>query len=452
MAAASDLPFETMKATAGLPPVTKTAMSDFPSSNITTTLVLPPATMRTTSVFPPAQITTTLKLPSITMTRASERGIGIGVVAIVCLLIVAICCFILWRRKLHRNQNRERLNTYRNAEDISITSNQNVQIQGNLVSYTELTVYNHNHAYDELQKETKNTLNEKTELLDNFDGLSNDNYTVLVVPEDRNEGINSTLMANTTWFMDNTPDNKDLNQTNTSTGAYAILDPRETGFDRPKPEQKVKADSFAVLGPAETGFDRTKYRNDVTIQSLKHENLDNSMQEHDSKNKETGDEMENQNEGPHSITKTNKIESIENKAPKKTNISIGAYVILDPDATGFDRTKPEPEGNDDSYTVLDPAETGFDRTKDREHMPSQSIKVKNSGKSVQEHAIQNHEISREGKYSLNEIGQYDVLNQVLRPNNDNEHTYSHSVDAVYDTTNQNRTSWAEDSSHAYDQY
>lgn len=194
--------------------------------------------------------------------------------------------------RLHIKQNRERLNTYRNAEDMSITSNQNVQIQGNLVSYTELTVYNHNHAYDELQIETKNMFNGKAELLDNSEGLSNDNYTVLVVPEDRNEGINSTLMATTTGFMDNISDNEVLKQTNTTIGAYAILDPRETGFDRPTPEQKIKADNYAVLDPAETGLDRHKARNDKPTQSVKPENSDKTIYEHSINNKETCDERE----------------------------------------------------------------------------------------------------------------------------------------------------------------
>ncbi|CAG2240399.1 unnamed protein product [Mytilus edulis] len=346
MAAASDLPSATMKATTVLPPATKTAMSDLPFAKL-----------------PPHNQTETPKGTQVNPAKKGLlAGIGIGVVVIVCLLIVAICCFIIWRRKLHRKQNKERLNTYRNAEDMSISSNQNVQIQGNLVSYTELTVYNHNHAYDELQIETKNTLNGKAELLDNSEGLSNDNYTVLVVPEDRNEGINSTLMAYTTGFMDNISDNKALNQTNNTIGAYSILDPRETGFIIPTSEQKIKADNYAVLDPAETGFDRHKARNDKPTQSVKHENSDKTIYEHAINNQKTCDDRENQTGGTHSITMKNVIVSIENKATqKKTDIDVGAYAILDPDATGFDRTKPEPEVNDDSYTVLDPDETGFNR-------------------------------------------------------------------------------------------
>ncbi|XP_071130578.1 uncharacterized protein [Mytilus edulis] len=393
--------------------------------------------------------TPTKGLPTHPGNNATLAGIGIGVS---CLVVVAICCVIILRRRLLRKQNRERSNTYRNAADMSVTGNQNEQRQGNSFSYTELIVYNHNHAYDELQIETNDTSNGKVEVLDNSEGarVSNDNYTVLVVPEDQT----STLVTNTTGFSENISDNKALNKTNPIVGAYAILDPKETGFDRTKPEQDIKADSYAVLDPAETGFDRTKDRDEVPIQLVKHENCDKALQKHATNNKETTDEKKNQNGGTHSITMKNKIESMENKANKKAskrnNIGIGAYDILDPDATGFDRNKSEPKVNDDSYTVLDPAETGFDRTKHRDDMHFQSLKIENSGKSIQEHAIQNHETSEEGNYILNKDGQYDILNQVCRPKDDNEHTYSHSVDAVYDTTNQNRSPRTGDSSHDYD--
>ncbi|VDH93597.1 Hypothetical predicted protein [Mytilus galloprovincialis] len=431
----------------------------------------PSTKMTTTSVFPPVISKLPRDDPGYITSSASERGnetktptkglpthpgnnatlagIGIGVS---CVVVVAICCVIILRRRLLRKQNRERSNTYRNAADMSVTGNQNEQRQGNSFSYTELIVYNHNHAYDELQIETNDTINGKVEVLVNSEAarVSNDNYTVLVVPEDQN----STLVTNTSGFSENISDNKALNKTNPIVGAYAILDPKETGFDRTKPEQNIKADSYAVLDPAETGFDRTKDRDEVPIQLVKHENCDKALQKHATNNRETTDEMKNQNGGTHSITMKNKIESIENKANKKaskrSNIGIGAYDILDPDATGFDRTKSEPNVNDDSYTVLDPAETGFDRTKHRDDMHSQSLKIENSGKSIQEHAIQNHETSEEGNYILNKDGQYDILNQVCRPKDDNEHTYSHSVDDVYDTTNQNRSPRTEDSSHAYD--
>ncbi|CAC5389552.1 unnamed protein product [Mytilus coruscus] len=295
--------------------------------------------------------------------NVSLAGIGIGVAVIACLIFVAICCILIWRR---RKQNRDRSNTYRNAEDINVTTNQNLQRQGNSFSYTELIVYNNNHAYDDLRVETNDTFNGpgNAESLDISESLSHDNYTVLVVPEDQNEGTNSTIMTNTTGVIENISDKKALNKTNTTIGAYAILDPRATGFDRTKPEQKIKADSYAVLDPAETGFDRTKDRDDIPTQSVKHENSDKAMR----------------NGGTHSITMTNTIDSNENKAakkaPKKTNNDIGAYAILDPDATGFDRTKPEQKVNADSYAVFDPAETGFDRTTDREDMPSQSAKTK----------------------------------------------------------------------------
>ncbi|XP_071130584.1 uncharacterized protein [Mytilus edulis] len=354
--------------------------------------------------------------------------------------------------RLLRKKNREISNTYRNATDMSVTSDQNEQIQGNSFSYTELIVYNHNHAYDELQIETNDTTIGKLEVLDISEGdrVSNDNYTVLVVPEDQT----FTLVTNTTGFSENISNNKALNKTNPIVNAYAILDPKETGFDRIKPEQDIKAYSYAVLDPAETGFDRTKYGDEVPIELVKHENCDKALQKHATNNTETTDEMKNQTGGTHSITMKNKIESIENKANKKaskrSNIGISAYDILDPDATGFDRTKSEPNVNDDSYTVFDPVETGFDRTKHRHDMHSQSVKIENSGKSIQEHAIQNLETSEEGNYILNKDGQYDILNQVCRLKDDNEHIYSHSVDAVYDTTNQNRSPRTGDSSHDYD--
>ncbi|VDI69447.1 Hypothetical predicted protein [Mytilus galloprovincialis] len=386
------------------------------------------------------ETTTTKDDPTSQAKKVSLAGIGIGVA---CLILVAICCVIIWRRRLLRKKIRKRSNTYRNAEDMSVTSNQNEQRQENPFSYTELIVYNHNHAYDELQMETNDTINGKTEVLDNSEGarVFNDNYTVLVVPEDQN----SSLVSNTAGFIES------ISETNPTIGAYAILDPKETGFDRTKQEQELKADSYAVLDPAETGFDRTKDRDDVLIQSVRLENSNKALRDHAIKNKEIRDEMKNQNEDTHSINMTSTIESIENnadtKVSKKTNIGIGAYAILDPDATGFDRTKPEPKVYDDSYTVLDPAETGFDRMKDSDDMPSQS---ENSVKDIYGDAIQNKATNDEVNHSLNKDGQYDLLNQVYRPQDDNEHTYSHSVDAVYDTTNQNRTPRTEDSSHAYD--
>ncbi|CAG2240400.1 unnamed protein product [Mytilus edulis] len=392
--------------------------------------------------------TATNGLPTNPANNALLAGIGIGVT---CFVVVAICCVIIWRRRFLGKQNRERSNTYRNAADMSVTSNQNEQRQGNSFSYTELIVYNHNHAYDELQNETHD-INGKAEVLDNSKDTqeSNDNYTVLVVPEDQN----STLATHTTGFIENLADNKASNKTNPTIGAYAILDPKETGFDRTKPEQEIKADSYAVLDPAETGFDRTKDKDEVPIQLVKHENWDKAL--HATTNTETRDDMKNQNGGAHSIDMKNKIESIENKADKKTskkgNIGTGAYAILDPDATGFDRTKPEPKVNDDSYTVLDPAETGFDRTKYRDDMPSQSVNIKNSGKAIHGHDIQNEITNGEGNHSLNKDGQYDLLNQVCRPKDDNEHTYSHSVDEVYDITNQNRTLRTDDSLNAYDHF
>ncbi|CAG2242753.1 unnamed protein product [Mytilus edulis] len=381
--------------------------------------------------------------------NALLAGIGIGVS---CLVVVAICCVIISRRRFLGKQNRERSNTYRNAADMSVTSNQNEQRQGNSFSYTELIVYNHNHAYDDLQNETNDTIIGKAEVLDNSedDLESNDNYTVLVVPEDQN----STLATHTTGFIENLSDNKASNKTNPTIGAYAILDPKETGFDRTNPEQEIKVDSYAVLVPAETGFDRTKDKDEEPIQLLKHENWDKAL--HATANTETRDDMKNQNGGAHSITMKNKIESIENKADKKaskkTNIGTGAYAILDPDATDFDRTKPEPEVNDDPYTVLDPAETGFDRTKHRDDIPSESVNIKNSGKAIHGHDIQNEITNGEGNHSLNMDGQYDLLNQKCRPQDDNEHTYSHSVDEVYDITNQNRTLRSDDSLNAYDHF
>ncbi|CAG2242751.1 unnamed protein product [Mytilus edulis] len=394
------------------------------------------------------ETSTTKDVPTRQATNALA-GIGIGVA---CLILVVICCVIIWRRRLLRKKIRERSNTYRNAEDMSVTGNQTEQRQGHSFSYTELIVYNHNHAYDELQMETNDTINGQTEVLDNSEGdrVSNDNYTVLVVPEDQN----STLVTHTTEFIENISDNKASNKTNPTIGAYAILDPNETGFDRTKPEQEIKADSYAVLDPAETGFDRTKDKDEVPIQLVKHENWDKAL--HATTNTETRDDMKNQNGGAHSITTKNKIESIENKADKKaskkTNIGIGAYAILDPDATDFNRTKPKPKVNDDSYTVLDPDETGFDRTKYRDDMPSQSVNIKNSGKAILGRDIQNEITNGEGNHSLNMDGQYDLLNQVCRPKDDNEHTYSHSVEEVYDVTNQNRTLRIDDSLNAYDHF
>ncbi|XP_063446957.1 uncharacterized protein LOC134726481 [Mytilus trossulus] len=367
--------------------------------------------------------TTTEEFPTSSASNVSLAGIGIGVA---CLILIVMCCVIILRRRFLGKQNTERSNTYRNAADMSVTSNQNEQRQGNSFSYTELIVYNQNHAYDVLQNETNDTINGKADVLDNAEDAqeSNDNYTVLVVPEDQN----STLATNTTGFIENTSDNKASNKTTPTIGAYAILDPTETGFDRTKPEQELKADSYAVLDPAETGFDRTKDKDEVPIQLVIR--------------------------GAHSITMKTKIESIENKADKKaskkTNIGIVPYAILDPDATDFNRTKPEPKVNDDSYTVLDPAETGFDRTKYRDDMPSQSVNIKTSGKSIHGHDIQNEITNGEGNHSLNMDGQYDHLNQVFRPKDDNEHTYSHSVDEVYDITNQNRTPRTDDSLNAYD--
>ncbi|XP_071130580.1 uncharacterized protein [Mytilus edulis] len=389
--------------------------------------------------------TTTQELPTDSTRNVSLAGIGIGVA---CLIVVVICCVIILRRRLLRKQKRERSNTYRNAADMSVTSDQNEQRQGNSFSYTDLIVYNHNHAYDELKIETNDAINGKAH---HSEGISKDNYTILVVPEDQTEDLDSTPITSTTEFVENISDNKALNKTNPTVGAYAILDPKETGFDRTKPEQEINA----VLDPAETGYDRTKDRDEVPIQVVKHENWDKALQKQATTNTEARDEMKNKNGGTHSINLTNKIESIENKADKKaskeTNIGIGTYAILDPDATGFNRTKPEPKVNDDSYTVLDPAETGFDRTKAIEDF--QSVEIKNSDKAIHGHDIQNKLKHGEGSYSLNDDGQYDLLNQVCRPqddNMDNEHMYSHSVDAVYDTTNQNRTPRTEESSHAYD--
>lgn len=126
----------------------------------------------------------------------------------------------------------------------------------------------------------------------------------------------------------------------------------------------------------------------------------------------------------HDITETG---SDRLKITSNHGINDASYVILDPNDTGFDRSKNPIDAHSNSYTVLDPSVTGYCRTK------NSTIEVNDYELAKPIDGETNDDIYLDGNY-VSPSNNYDKMN-AARITGSNENVYNHVSDTVYDTTN-----------------